>query len=583
MCKYSFTLVAILASWSVHLVAQETPVSVVEVEDNITIGDDTTQAIDTNLNGFSVPADIGQIFIGNTIESADAITIDSGNNFPGGIAFRRYLGVPNDPELVTAGTQLGYLDFRGYSGTQFFNAASLDVVVDGLSPIVDGLVPPTKTRFAVSDGQKVYSAMELRANGRLELGAISGANYNGPGSLGDPKLFVNTDQNDWSTIFAARPVNGLSYGLRVHTAGETEKDFIFGGSSGAGTGRFKFSIRGNGDVHIAGKLFLGELDASEAIMKLHKNLFSDAVSIGLNALATSSNALAIGNSTISSGANSLALGASSRANGIDSISIGGNAISSGQRNVAIGAKSVASAIGSVALGGGAKAIRDGAIAVGNDNLAQGTGAIALGSAAIVLNDRGTAVGAGADVRHDNSTALGAGAKTTAANQVMIGSTGTSVVVADIDASTAAQEGPVDVVTVDSNGTLGRQRVASSAAVDTMRVSLGHIAAISDAQFAALDARVSTLEGDVLTLFDLTTNIDKDAQQGIAAVAAMAHPHFPSEAGKTSYASNVATYRGEVGFSAGLMHRFEGDFAITAGATYAGGDSATFKAGIAGEF
>ena len=64
---------------------------------------------------------------------------------------------------------------------------------------------------------------------------------------------------------------------------------------------------------------------------------------------------------------------------------------------------------------------------------------------------------------------------------------------------------------------------------------------------------------------------------------MAQPHFPSEPGKTSYASNVAVHRGEVGFSAGLMHRFDGDFAITAGATYAGGDSATFKAGIAGEF
>ncbi|MEM1197304.1 MAG: YadA-like family protein, partial [Pseudomonadota bacterium] len=66
-------------------------------------------------------------------------------------------------------------------------------------------------------------------------------------------------------------------------------------------------------------------------------------------------------------------------------------------------------------------------------------------------------------------------------------------------------------------------------------------------------------------------------------AAQASPHFPSEAGKTSYASNVATYRGEVGFSLGLMHRFEGDFAFTAGVTYAGGNSTSVRAGIAGEF
>ncbi len=37
----------------------------------------------------------------------------------------------------------------------------------------------------------------------------------------------------------------------------------------------------------------------------------------------------------------------------------------------------------------------------------------------------------------------------------------------------------------------------------------------------------------------------------------------------SYASDVAACRGEVGFSAGFTHRYKGDFAITAGATYAG--------------
>ena len=156
-------------------------------------------------------------------------------------------------------------------------------------------------------------------------------------------------------------------------------------------------------------------------------------------------------------------------------------------------------------------------------------------------------------------------------------------IADIDASTAAQAGPVDVVTIDANGTLGRQQVATASAVGNLAASVHHIAAVSDAQFMALGDRVSSLEGQVGTLFDLTRANDKDAQQGIAAVAAMAQPHFPSEPGKTSYASNVATYRGEFGISAGLMHRFDGDFAISAGVTYAGGDSTTAKIGVAGEF
>ncbi|MEL6488304.1 MAG: YadA-like family protein, partial [Pseudomonadota bacterium] len=72
-------------------------------------------------------------------------------------------------------------------------------------------------------------------------------------------------------------------------------------------------------------------------------------------------------------------------------------------------------------------------------------------------------------------------------------------------------------------------------------------------------------------------------RGIAAIAAQANPHFPSASGKTSYASNVATYRGEVGFSLGLMHRLPGAVAVTAGVTYAGGNSTAVRAGIAGEF
>ncbi len=106
---------------------------------------------------------------------------------------------------------------------------------------------------------------------------------------------------------------------------------------------------------------------------------------------------------------------------------------------------------------------------------------------------------------------------------------------------------------------------------------------AQASFANSIAQFDALSGRVSTLFDLTDTIDRDAQRGIASIAAQAAPHFPSAAGKTSYASNVATYRGEVGFSAGLMHRFEGDFAITAGMTYAGGNSTSIRAGIAGEF
>ncbi|MEM1053209.1 MAG: YadA C-terminal domain-containing protein, partial [Pseudomonadota bacterium] len=167
-----------------------------------------------------------------------------------------------------------------------------------------------------------------------------------------------------------------------------------------------------------------------------------------------------------------------------------------------------------------------------------------------------------------------------------------------------QEGEPQVVMLDENqniaepptefdtsaGTRQASTASSSPVVNVSPANVQTLAQVSTAQFdqltgrvGVLEGRVEAIEGQVSTLFDLTSTINRDAQRGIASIAAQANPHFPSEAGKTSYATNVATYRGEVGISAGLMHRFEGDFAITAGVTYAGGNSTSVRAGIAGEF
>jgi hypothetical protein len=213
-------------------------------------GDITTQAIDTNLSGSPIGADIGQLFIGNTVSSADAITIDSGPNFPPGIALRKYRGTPGSPTVVVAGDQTGYIDFRGYSGTEMWNHASIDAVVDGLSPFTDGELPPAKLRFATaSDDEGALIRMEIRSNGRVEVGAINGEDYYGPVSGFDPKFYVTSIENDWAFVMYAQPATGAGYAFRPHTLGQTSSDYLIGASSGTGTGTFKFTVRGNGDVH----------------------------------------------------------------------------------------------------------------------------------------------------------------------------------------------------------------------------------------------------------------------------------------------------------------------------------------------
>lgn len=217
-------------------------------------GEVATQSIDTNLGGSPVPADIGQIYIGNTVASADAITIDA-NVFPPGIALRRYQGTPGSPTAATASDlQLGYVDFRALFEGEFYNAASLDVVINGALVTTTGCPPPTKMRLSVSDGLEVSTPVEVKSSG-VEVGAIDGEDYYGPGTLGDCRLFANVLNNDYAAIFAARPVSGVGSGVRIYTTGETSGDNLIVGSAGANV--TKFLVQSNGDVTAAGVYKVG--------------------------------------------------------------------------------------------------------------------------------------------------------------------------------------------------------------------------------------------------------------------------------------------------------------------------------------
>ncbi len=155
----------------------------------------------------------------------------------------------------------------------------------------------------------------------------------------------------------------------------------------------------------------------------------------------------------------------------------------------------------------------------------------------------------------------------------LGGTGSSVRIGDIDASTAAQVGPVDAVTVDANGTLGRQSVATAASVDNVRVALNAVAQVSTAQFDALSGRVQDLDFRLEELSDSTSG-------GIAAAAALGSAiAMPDKA--FTIAGNIATYRGQQGFAASFTGRVNESFAIGAGVAGNTGDGAVVaQAGVA---
>jgi trimeric autotransporter adhesin len=240
--------------------------------------------------------------------------------------------------------------------------------------------------------------------------------------------------------------------------------------------------------------------------------------------------------------------------------------------VAVGDKALASGFHSTAVGGESVASGRGAQAFGWQSQATGGLSLAAGHQAVAAGMQATAVGKNANAAFANSTAVGFGATTTAANQVALGGAGSAVRVGDIAASTAAQQAStLGVATVDANGVLGRNTTFIPA-LSSVQSGLSTLQSMNTANSSRIDL-----------LFDLASTQKKEFEQGIAAVTAMAQPHFPSAAGRTSYASNVGYYRGEIGVSAGVMHRFEGNFGVSAGVSYGGKGNTAVKAGIAGEF
>lgn len=189
--------------------------------------------------------------------------------------------------------------------------------------------------------------------------------------------------------------------------------------------------------------------------------------------------------------------------------------------------------------------------------------------------------------------MGSGSVATEANTVSVGSVGNERRIVNVaagrDATDAANVGQVTAM-INSGLAVIVPLQNTVAAQGTAIGSLQSSVATQGSAISTLQTNVTQLQsltaaqsGQLETLFDLAADQSIDLRRGIATATAMVQPHFPSAAGRTSYASNVGYYRGEVAFSAGVMHRLEGDVGISAGVSYAARGHAAVRAGVAGEF
>lgn len=170
----------------------------------------------------------------------------------------------------------------------------------------------------------------------------------------------------------------------------------------------------------------------------------------------------------------------------------------------------------------------------------------------------TAVGYGSKAAHEGSTAVGTGAATTRNNQVMIGTSSNTYTMPGISsaASRAAQTGATRVLTTDAAGNI----------------------ATSDVDLNRMSADISELRG-------ATSELRKESRQGIAAAMAMTAAPTPSAPGKTAWATNVSSFKGEMATSFAVAHTFDTSYPVTFNASlgYAPGGSAGVRMGLSGEF
>jgi len=257
-------------------------------------------------------------------------------------------------------------------------------------------------------------------------------------------------------------------------------------------------------------------------------------------------AVALGREANASSMYAVAVGTQAQAQGNRSTALGYQASATANQSMALGAGSSATATGAMGLGGFSSARGDFSTAIGYTAYAPSAYATAIGYRAQAQAENTTAIGNNAQARHTGSTAIGQNAVTTANNQVTLGGTGSSVRVGDIAASTAAQVGPVQAVTVDSNGTLGTTSVATTAALNEVSGRMMNALAVTEDQFAMLDSRVGLLQSRL-------DGMERETRGGIAAAMALGGTMVVPDS-NVSFSFNLATYRGEQGYSGTVVAR-----------------------------
>ncbi|MGX7953170.1 hypothetical protein ACWPM1_11470 [Tsuneonella sp. HG249] len=404
-----------------------------------------------------------------------------------------------------SGTALGYETSAGFNAT----AVGASATATGAQTVALG----TGTNATATNSIAIGRAAAAQTQGGIAIGAFAGA-----------------VTNDF----------GIAIGNSAQASGFHSS--VVGNSSTAG-GNYSLALGHQTSAAGSSSIAIGS-DGDDADSKGAQATAAQSMAIGPDASATGVQASAVGVVAAATAEQSNAFGFQSGAFGYKSTAVGSSSRATEDKTTAVGERSEALAYGTVAVG-----LEATAAATAN----YGT---SIGAFSQVAGANGTAVGYAAQANHANSTTVGYQATSTAANQVTLGGAGSAVRIGDVTASTAAQVGPVDIVTVDANGTLGRQQAASAQAVQAVSAQMEYIAAVTDSQFSALSNQVSDLS---FRLDDLS----RSTSGGIAAAMALGGTIIVPDS-TVSVSVNASTYRGEQGYSGVVAARLAPKVYVTGG-------------------
>lgn len=202
-----------------------------------------------NTNKFTVAASTGNVAIAGTLQVAGGI------NFNGNVT----VGDSSADTLTVNSTITSNL---------IFTDNTYDIGASGATRPRTGYFGTSLVSPVV--GAASGSSLSLRANATTYmtiLGAGTNNGYVGVGTAAPYSLFSNiasspgwsiaSDAISWqatgtgyATSLVAAPASGYSYGLRVHTVGNTDSDSILALTGGAGTGAYAMIVTGSGKAII---------------------------------------------------------------------------------------------------------------------------------------------------------------------------------------------------------------------------------------------------------------------------------------------------------------------------------------------